>query len=180
MIKISSRKRKSSTPASLEGLLIRKATPADLDGIRRIYNDAVRKTTATFDTQPRTATEQRRWFKKHGPSHPIMVAEARGRVVGWASLSPWSDRLAYSVTAEVSFYVEERSRGKGVGKKLLKAIVRGGKQAGLHSLLSRVTDESTISIHLHESLGFEHVGVMKEVGRKFGRLLDVSILQKIF
>ena len=160
--------------------MIRKATATDLGAILRIYNAAIRQTTATFDTRPRTLKEQKRWFKKHGPSHPIVVAEARGRIIGWASLSPWSDRLAYSVTAEVSFYVEERSRGRGVGKKLLKVIVRDGKQAGLHSLLSRITDESRVSIHLHESLGFEHVGVMKEVGRKFGRLLDVSIMQKIF
>ena len=78
-----------------------------------IYNDAVARTTGTFDTEPKTLDQQREWFDRHGASHPVLVAEEAGRVVGWASLSPWSDRCAYARTAEVSVYVDESSRGGG-------------------------------------------------------------------
>ena len=75
-------------------LNIRQATAADLGQITEIYNDAVEKTTATFDTEPKTSEEQENWFVKHDASHPILVAEQDGPIVAWASLSQWSDRGA--------------------------------------------------------------------------------------
>ena len=72
--------------------LIRPARQADLPAITAIYNDAVLKTTATFDLEPKTAAEQAKWFRAHGPKHPILVAEEGEGVLGWASLSAWSGR----------------------------------------------------------------------------------------
>ena len=161
-------------------LTIRSAEPRDIDGITKIYNDAILKTVATFDTEPKTADEQRIWFAEHGPEHPIIVAELDAAVVGWASLSEWSGRCAYSETAEVSLYVKEGFRGKGAGKKLLEAILEKGREAGLHTIVARIADGNDISVHLHESAGFGHIGVMREVGRKFGRLIDVYLMQKIY
>ena len=161
-------------------LLIRQAKLKDLEAITEIYNDAIFKTVATFDTTPKTLDEQRLWFADHSPKYPILVAEQDGFVVGWASLSRWSDRCAYSDTAEISLYVKEESRGKGIGRKLMEAILRAGQNAGLHTVLARITEGSEVSIHLHKSMGFEHIGVMKEVGRKFGKLLDVYLMQKIY
>jgi len=161
-------------------LTIRQATLNDLDAITEIYNDAILKTVATFDTEPKTLEEQKSWFASHGPKYPILVAEQDGTIVGWASLSMWSDRCAYSDTAEISLYVEETHRGKGIGKKLLEAILQEGKKAGLHTVIARITAGNDISIRLAQSAGFEHIGVMKEVGRKFGKLLDVHLLQKIY
>jgi L-amino acid N-acyltransferase YncA len=161
-------------------LTIRRANPKDLDAITEIYNEAILKTSATFDTQPKTSEEQKIWFADHGPKYPVLVAEEGGMVVGWASLSRWSDRCAYSDTAEISLYVGEEHQGKGTGKRLLKAILLEGQKAGLHTIVARITEGSQASIHLHKSMGFTHVGILREVGRKFGRLLDVHLMQKIF
>lgn len=158
----------------------RHATLDDLGIITKIYNDAIHKTVATFDTKPKILEEQRVWFNEHGPKNPIMVAEQDGLIIGWASLSTWSDRCAYSDTAEVSLYVIEEHQGKGIGRKLLEAIVKEGQKIGLHTVIARITEGNEVSVHLHKSLGFEHIGIMKEVGRKFGKLLDVYLMQKIY
>jgi len=159
---------------------IRPATASDQPAIMEIYNDAVLHTTATFDTEPRTVEKQAEWFAKHKKNHPVMVAEQEGRVIGWASLSPWSDRCAYDTTVEVSVYVQADSRGKGIGKRLLEMITLEGRKVNNHTVLSRITQGNEVSIHLHELLGYQHVGVMKEVGFKFGRFLDVHVMQYIY
>jgi phosphinothricin acetyltransferase len=161
-------------------LRIRNAKLKDLDRITEIYNEAIVKTVATFDTQPKTLKEQSVWFSNHGTKYPLLVAEENGLVVGWASLSKWSDRCAYSNTAEISLYVKEEFQGKGIGKKLLEATMQEGQKASLHTVIARVAEGGEASIHLHKSVGFEHIGIMREVGRKFGRLLDVHLLQKIY
>ena len=161
-------------------LIIRQAILEDLGAITEIYNEAILKTVATFDTKPKTLEEQKIWFANHGSKYPILVAEQDGLVVGWASLSRWSDRCAYSDTAEISLYVEEEFRGKGIGRKLMEAIIREGQKAGLHTVIARIAEGTEVSIHLHESVGFEHIGIMKEVGRKFGKLLDVYLMQKTY
>ena len=159
---------------------IRKATAKDMPAIAEIYNDAILKTVATFDTEPKSMAEQRRWFRQHGPKNPILVAEERGEVVGWASLSQWSDRCAYSDTTELSLYVREDRRGRGIGTLLMKAIIEAGARAGLHVVLARITEGNEASVRLHERAGFERVGTMREVGRKFGRLLDVELMQHTY
>jgi phosphinothricin acetyltransferase len=161
-------------------LVIRPATLSDLPAITEIYNKAVLTTTATFDTEPKSETNRRVWFDEHDARHPILVAESEGVVIGWASLSRWSDRLAYADTAEISLYVKSEYRGLGVGKQLIRQIVEAGQQAGLHTLIARIADGNEVSIHLHKTVGFELVGVMRQVGRKFGRLLDVHLMQKIY
>ena len=158
----------------------RQATLADLPAITEIYNEAIRRTVATFDTEPKTPEEQMVWFADHGPKYPILVADENGIVVGWASLSKWSDRCAYSDTAEISLYVHEDHQGRGIGRKLLKTIVDEGQKAGLHTIIARIAEASEASIHLHKSVGFEHIGTMREVGRKFGKLLDVYLMQKVY
>jgi phosphinothricin acetyltransferase len=161
-------------------LTIKRATLVHLSAITEIYNEAILNTVATFDTEPRTIEEQKDWFVRHGSKYPILVAEVDGRAVGWASLSRWSDRCAYSDTAEDSLYVKEDCRGKGIGRKLLTSLIEEGKRAGLHTVIARITAGNEVSIRLHEDAGFQHVGIMKEVGRKFGRLLDVHLMQKLY
>jgi phosphinothricin acetyltransferase len=159
---------------------IRRAELRDLESITAIYNDAIIKTTATLDTQPKTAQEQQSWFENHGTKRPILVAESGNEITGWISLSEWSDRCAYSDTAEVSLYVAEEHRGKGVGKELLGSALQTAREKGIHTVVSRIADGNETSIRLHESFGFEHIGIMREVGRKFGKLIDVYLMQKIF
>ncbi len=159
---------------------VQPATEADLAGITAIYNDAILKTTATFDVSPRTDAEQIVWFLEHGPKHPLMVAEEQGRIIGWASLSAWSGRCAYADTVELSVYVAEDARGHGVGQRLVESVLEAGRSAGLHTAISRIAGESEASCRLHEKLGFKKIGVMREVGRKFGRLIDVHLYQYLF
>ena len=159
---------------------IRKSVESDLETIVEIYNQAILTTVATFDTEPKTADQQRAWFLTHGDRSPLLVAEDDGCVVAWASLSRWSDRCAYIDTAEVSVYVRKEHQGRGLGKMLLVAILDEGRSAGLHTVIARIAQGNEGSFELFISLGFEHIGTMKEVGRKFGKLLDVYLLQLIY
>jgi len=161
-------------------LIIRRADDADAEAIRSIYNDAVATTVATFDTEPRSRDGQLRWLQEHREPYVALVAESMGDVVGWASLSRWSERRAYAGTAEVSVYVSAPRRGAGVGRTLLARLIEEGAGAGFHTLLARVADGNATSLHLHESLGFRPVGIMKEVGMKFGRRIDVHLLQLVY
>jgi L-amino acid N-acyltransferase YncA len=158
---------------------IREATPEDLPGITRIYNDAVLTTVASFDTTPKTDEEQRAWFAHHGPRHPVLVAADGNEVLGWASLSAWNERGAYADTAEASLYVDEAHRGKGIGRALAEAVIAAGRKAGLHTLVSRIAEGNEVSIRLNEAFGFTPVGVMHEVGWKFGKRLDVYLMEKL-
>jgi len=142
---------------------IRKATAGDLSTITEIYNEAILKTVATFDTEPKTDEGQKSWFDHHGAKYPILVAEQDNLIVGWASLSLWSDRCAYSDTAEASLYVREEHQGKGIGRKLSEAIIQEGRKAGLHTLIARITEGNEASLHLAESVGYRHIGVMNHL-----------------
>ncbi len=161
-------------------VMIRRAQLSHLEAITEIYNEAIRTTTATFDTEPKTKAEQLEWFEAHDERHPILVAEVDGSVVGWTSLSKWSDRCAYADTAEVSTYVKEGFRGRGIGRRLKEAIDAEATRLGFHTVVARITEGNEVSIHLNEAFGFQHVGVMREVGYKFGRWLDVHVMQKIY
>jgi L-amino acid N-acyltransferase YncA len=158
---------------------IRRAEPADVPDITAIYNEAIATTVATFDTEPKTVDDRMAWLESHGERHPVLVAVVDGKVVGWSSLTPWSERSAYDDTAETSFYVHSAHRGRGVGRALKAAIVEEARRLNFHTIIARVAEGSHESIHLNESAGFVHVGTLKEVGRKFGRLLDVHIYQKL-
>jgi L-amino acid N-acyltransferase len=145
--------------------------------MREIYNEAVRTTTATFDTEPRSLSAQLAWFSEHDARHPVLVAELARSIVGWASLSPWSDRKAYDATAEISVYVGSEWRGRGMGRALVSAILTEATRCNFHSILARVAVGNPVSRALHVSAGFESVGVMHEVGYKFNRFLDVELLE---
>ncbi len=161
-------------------LAIIRATIDYIEPITEIYNQAVLTTTATFDTEPISIDEQRIWFAEHDDRFPVYVALKFGKVIGWASLSKWSGRCAYSSTAEISIYIKEGYRGKGIGTKLINRVLDEGKKAGIHTILARIAEGSEASVRLHQNAGFEYVGVMREVGKKFGKLLDVHLLQLIF
>lgn len=160
-------------------ITIRRAGLADAPAIADIYNEAILTTTATFDTEPKSVDERKQWLQSHDERHPVLVAIVDGSVVGWASLTRWSERRAYDDTAETSFYVRSTHRGRGIGRKLKDAIIEEARRLRYHTLIARVAEGSQESIHLNESAGFVHVGTLKEVGRKFDRLLSVHIMQKM-
>lgn len=161
-------------------LEIRPAVKKDLSAITEIYNDAVLNTTATFDIQPKSDSEQEEWFKRHTGKYTVIVAVEGDIVVGWASLSPWSDRCAYCDTADVAVYIKDGFRGKGIGKKLIGKLLRKGNKNGFHTAIAKICSENQMSFNLFIKLGFKHIGTMKEVGYKFGKVLDVCLMQIIF
>jgi L-amino acid N-acyltransferase YncA len=158
---------------------IRKATAEDIKAITRIYNQAVKNTIATFDIRLKTFKSRETWFKNHSGRYPVMVAERGGGVAGWASLSKWSDRVAYKNTAEISIYVDKDSQGMGIGNRLISEIIRLAKKKKFHVLIAGIAEGNRISIHLHEKNGFIDTGVLKEVGFKFNCYIDVHLMQLI-
>ena len=161
-------------------MFIRKAELMDLKRITEIYNQAVLHTVATFDTEPRTVKSRTDWFNKHNERYPVLVALDNKEIVAWVSLSLWSDKCAYKDTAEVSIYVDENQRGKGIGNQLMKYIIGHAKNVDCHTIIARIAGENEASIYLHEKYGFEFIGTMKEVGYKFGRYIDVHMYQLLF
>ncbi len=133
--------------------------------------------TTTLDIEAKSASQQKKWFEAHKERHPILVAEVDNSVVGWCSLSPWSDRQGYKDTAEISTYIHPHYRGKGIGKKLKMAAIDQAKKIGFHCIISRVIEHNEISKELNEQLGFRYVGTMYEVGIKFGRSCNVNLYQ---
>jgi L-amino acid N-acyltransferase YncA len=157
----------------------RLATIDDAEATRVIYNLEVTEATVTFDLVPRTLEEQREWLTARSGAHAVLVAEDEGDVVGFASLSPFRDRPAYSTTVENSVYVRRDQRGKGVGTFLLAELITLATSHGFHAMIARIVGGHDASIALHRALGFEIVGTEREVGRKFGRWLDVLEMQRL-
>lgn len=156
---------------------LRRAVESDLSKIVDIYNFAVRETVATFDIEEKSVSSQSSWFQAHTGRFPILVADENGTVCGWGSLSRWSDRCAYADTAELSIYVHPDHWNRGLGGMLLRELLAEAGRGGLHTVISRIAGENTVSIHLHEKSGFRLVGTMREVGCKFNRYIDVHIYQ---
>lgn len=157
---------------------LRPATEGDLPAITEIYNEAILNTVATFDIEPKSVADMRIWFERHSGQYPAVVCVFEEKITGYASLNKYSPKKAYAATAEVSVYIESGSRGKGYGRTLLGAIIEAGAKKGIHSMIARITEGNDISVHLFEQFDFTHVGRLKEVGTKFGRLIDVDLYQR--
>ena len=161
------------------GIEVRPAASADAEAVRAIYNDEVTGSTVTFDLVPRSLQDQLDWQARHSGAHPAIVALRDRKVLGFASLSAYRDRPAYSTTVEDSVYVHRDHRGEGVGRVLLTEICRLATVHGFHAVMARIADAQPPSIGLHRACGFDLVGIEREVGRKFGRWLDVVLMQRM-
>ena len=158
----------------------RLATFEDAEAIRAIYNKEVLGSTVTFDLVPRSPEDQLAWMDEHSGAHPAVVAVDDLDVVrGFGSLSPYRSRPAYRTSVENSVYVDESVRQQGVGKGILLELVRLAEAHGFHAVFARIVGGHQASINLHRACGFELVGIEREVGRKFGRWLDVALMQKL-
>lgn len=160
---------------------IRKAQPQDLDDLLAIYNYEVENGVATLDLTPKSRDEWQVWFARHNVgNHPLIVAEENGRVAGYASLSPYRAKEAYRSTVELSVYVAPEARRQGVATALMEAILRlAGEDDRTHTVVSVITAGNEASIRLHERFGFVYCGSIREVGVKFGRMLDIENYQKM-
>jgi phosphinothricin acetyltransferase len=164
---------------SRPGLAIRLARPGDAEAIRSIYNLEVTESTVTFDLVPRSLADQQAWLAEHDGVHPAIVAELDGEVVGFGSLAPYRNRPAYATTVEDSVYVRRDRQGLGCGRAVLGELVRVATLHGFHAVMARIVGGHEASIALHRACGFELVGIEREVGRKFGRWLDVALMQRL-
>ena len=162
-------------------VLIRPAKEADIPYLRDIFNYEIENTTVIFDIHPKTTENRMEWLRAHNcDNHPLIVAELDGRAVGYASLSPYRIYEAYRETVELSVYVDRNYRGRGIAKKLLQSILDDARnRSDIHTVISVITGDNEVSIRLHEQFGFTCCGTMREVGRKFGKLLDIVNYQLI-
>ncbi|MEY4392464.1 MAG: phosphinothricin N-acetyltransferase [Actinomycetota bacterium] len=161
----------------METVSIRRATPADAPAIAAIYNHEVENETSTFDLVPRSAQDQLDWQNAREGAFGVFVAELGGEVVGFGALSPYKERAAYRTTVEDSVYVRRDMGRRGIGRAILAHLLDTAADGGFHAVMARITTLSVGSIGLHEALGFREVGVEREVGRKFGKWLDVCLMQ---
>ncbi|MBK5223652.1 MAG: N-acetyltransferase [Acidimicrobiia bacterium] len=158
---------------------VRIATLDDAEAIRSIYNVEVLGSTVTFDLVARSLDDQLAWMRARSGAHAVIVAEDGGKISGFGSLSPYRDRPAYSTTVEDSVYVHRDHQGKGVGRLLLAELIALAQQHGFHTMMARIVAGHDASIGLHASLGFVEVGTERQIGRKFGRWLDVVVMQRM-
>ena len=161
-------------------LLIRPSCAADLPSITSIYADAVRQGTGTFEMEPPEAAEMaRRRDDVLAKRLPWLVAEQAGRVLGFAFASPFRPRRAYRFCLEDSIYLAADARGRGVGKLLLAELLGRCEARGARQMLAVIGDSANAgSIGVHAALGFTAAGVLKSAGWKFGRWLDVVLMQR--
>ncbi|MCH7997918.1 MAG: N-acetyltransferase [Chloroflexi bacterium] len=165
-------------PSKSSVYTVRAAEDGDLSAIADTYNDAVLNSTATFDTEPATPAEFEQWLRDRSHPYAVLVAEGGGEVVGWAALKPFASKPAYRFTAENTVYVRADMRGKDVGKALLGRLLEAAAENGFRTVIARIAAPNPASVRLHRRFGFRRVGVEREVGRKFGRWLDVVVMQK--
>jgi phosphinothricin acetyltransferase len=153
---------------------VRGLRPADWPAVRAVYEAGIATGNATFET---AAPSWEDWGAAHLGAHRLVATDA-GRVLGWAALAPVSDRCAYVGVAEDSVYVAPDAQGRGVGRRLLEALVSGAEQAGVWTVQTGIFPENQGSVRLHQACGFRVVGVRERLGRLHGRWRDVLLLER--
>jgi L-amino acid N-acyltransferase len=152
------------------------------DQILAIFNEAIVNSTALYDYRPRSLESMSGWFEnKRKGNFPVLGAvEADGALVGFASYGTFRAWPAYKYTVEHSIYVAASHRGTGVGKMLLRELIKTARAQEYHVLVGAIDSANTPSIELHKRFGFQHAGTIRQVGFKFGRWLDLDFYQLVF
>ena len=157
-----------------EHVLIREMSAEDWPQVRAIYEEGIATRDATFE---KTSPTRESWDAAHLQNCRLVSVDA-GRVVGWAALSPVSDRCVYAGVAEVSIYVSSGERGRGIGRQLLERLVLASEREGLWTLQAGIFPENTASIRTHQRCGFRIVGKRERLGRMDDRWRDVLLLER--
>lgn len=160
--------------------MIRPVRRTDAPALARIYNHYIEKTVVTFATEPVTEDDMVEDLRVASDTLPWLVWETDGRVDGYAMASAWKSRCAYRYSVETTIYLAPDAGGAGIGTQLYEALLEKVEAAGHHSALGGIALPNPASVRLHEKLGFEKVGHLKEVGRKFDAWVDVGYWQKVF
>ena len=163
------------TPAT-----IRPATEADLPAIAAIHNRAIAETAVSWLWEPIPLAEREAWFaEQHRLGRPVLVAEADGVVAGWASYGPFRAYHGYRDTMEHSVYLAPAEHRRGIGRALMERLLEEARRRGVHVMVAAIALPNTASVGLHRALRFAEVGVMPEVGLKFGEYRDLCLMQKV-
>jgi L-amino acid N-acyltransferase YncA len=163
----------------MEEIGLRDATAADVPRICSIHNQGIEDRVATLDVDPHTLDEQMEWFRRHGPRHPVIVAESAGDIIGWASLNRFSARPAYRFVADLSVYIDRHWRGKGIGTVLLREIEERAQILGYHKIVLAAFPFNQAGMRLYERFGFRTVGIYHEQGLIDGHWVDTIIMEKV-
>ncbi|MFJ3035945.1 GNAT family N-acetyltransferase [Curtobacterium pusillum] len=157
---------------------VRDCEPRDLDVVHALHVDAVLHSTAIWQEEPHPRSYFDGWLaERRADGYPVIVAEVDGRVAGYATYSQWRPHQGYRLTVEHSVYVVEEFRGRGVATTLMGALVERATAEGRHVMIAGICSTNAGSIALHERLGFTTVAVVPEVGRKFDRWLDLTLMR---
>jgi len=158
---------------------IRPAREEDAAAIAAIFNEGIEDRIATLETRPVSAAERRAWLAGRGPRHPVLVAEAGGEAVGWASLNRFNPRAAYDHVADFSIYVARRWRGRGVGRALIGALIDRARAIGYHKLVLAAFPSNAAGMALYREAGFRRVGLYREQGLVDGEWVDIVVMEKL-
>ncbi|WP_372343524.1 N-acetyltransferase family protein [Streptomyces sp. KL116D] len=164
--------------ARVRAVTIRPAHAADLDAVLAIRNHAIEHGTALWTDTPQSRDEGAAWLAAHLARGSAYVAECAASVVGFGVYGPWKDYSGFRHTVENSVYVAEGQHGRGIGAALLGTLITSAEAAGLHVMIAGIESGNAASVRLHERHGFEHAGTVREVGTKFGRWLDLTLMRR--
>jgi L-amino acid N-acyltransferase YncA len=168
--------RRSQTAATA-GFKIRDALESDLPAIIDIFNATVSTRTVTAELEPTTVEARLPWFREHSPDeHPLWVAESDGRIVGWLDFKKFLPRCAYRGTAEISVYVDEKFRRRGVARRLLEEAIARAPSLGISAVVGLIFAHNEPSLKLFERLGFERWGLLPRIARLDGNERDLVIM----
>jgi L-amino acid N-acyltransferase YncA len=156
---------------------IRPAAADDAEAIRVIRNDVIEHSTAMWTTHLLTPGDGKAWLEENLARRSAYVVEAPGAVIGFASWSPWRPKDGYRHTVEDSLYLVAGHQGRGIGTELLRTLIAAAAQSGAHVMMASIEATNAPSVALHARHGFEVVGTAREVGRKFGRWLDLTMMR---
>jgi L-amino acid N-acyltransferase YncA len=157
---------------------IRQAKKEDAQAILAIYNQYIKNTSITFETEPVSLLEMEARIAEKLQKYDWLVAEVDNQIVGYAYFGPFRSRAAYQHTVESTIYLAESFKGKGYASLLYAALMDSARDRNFREMIAVIALPNTESIRFHEKMGFAEVGVMKQIGYKFGHYLDVAFLQK--
>ena len=155
---------------------IRPAGVEDAEAIRAIRNDVIEHSTAMWTTRLLTPEDGKAWLEENLARRSAYVAETGGDVIGFANWAPWRPKDGYRYTVEDSVYVVAGHQGQGVGAELLRTLITGASDSGAHVMMACIEATNAASVALHSRRGFELVGTARQVGTKFGRWLDLTMM----
>jgi phosphinothricin acetyltransferase len=161
------------SPTAVE---VRDAAAGDLAAVAAIYNEGIAERVATFETSPRTLDDVAGWLAS---PLPFLVAADGDEVLGWARVSPYSDRCVYDGVGEHAVYVAGSARGRGVGRALLTGLAETSAAQGLYKLTSRVFTDNAASRAAHRAAGFREVGVQERHGKLDGQWKDCVLVERL-